>query len=205
MREIDFRPDSYRESRRRKRNVMIRAMLLGALTLELVLVSLGFHAQTATAREAVAELNGNLASQTEVLRDLDRLLGNLGDLGDKRLLLSDVDGGAPLYSVLAELSRLMPQDTALTEIRLSQNRRIGQAIAARENEPDHVGSMKTDETGHVEIMGWAATDVDVGNFMTNLAGSALFTDVQLRYSKPATIRGRKAREFKLASRFPQCE
>ena len=205
MREIDFRPDSYRESRRRKRDVIIRAMLLGALVVEMILVSLGFHAQTATAREAVVELNSNLASQTEVLRDLDRLLQDLGDLGDKRRLLSDVDGGAPLYSVLAEFSRLMPEATALTEIRLSQNRRIGHASTARENDPDHVGSMKTDETGYLEITGWAASDVDVGNFMTNLDGSALFTDIQLRYSKPATIRDRKAQEFKLTSKFPQCE
>lgn len=212
MREIDFRPEKYRMSRKRKRDRVIRATLLGILAVELILGSVGTRIRTAAAREDVVKLRGEFESQAEVLRGLDDLLTDMGELRSRRQLLSDVAGGAPVHSMLAELSHMMPDATVLTEVYLTQERRIGDASAVTDGglepaatppSPHSKGGHK--RVGRLEITGWAASDINVGSFMTNMAGSALFRNVRLNYSKPVVVKGRAVREFKLTCGFPQFE
>ncbi len=205
MKEIDLRPDWYRTSRRRKRNVMIRVTLLGILAVELILGSVGILVQKAAARQEMVELRSGFERQTEVLQDLDGLLLQLDGLRKRRELLSDVAGGAPVHCLLAELSRLMPESTVLTEVRLAQQRRIGDANVVEKDGSEHSELSEGEGAGRLEIKGWASSDVNVGVFMSNVAESALFRDVTLTYSQPVVVKGHAAREFKLTCVFPQFE
>jgi Tfp pilus assembly protein PilN len=203
MREIDFIPSWYRASRRRKRDLVIRAVFLSVLAVEMILVSVGSYIQRAAAREDLAELETSFAGQAEVITSLSQLVLRLEELRDKRQLLSDVTGGAPVHGVLAELSHLMPEATALTRVGLSQSRRIGAAGRQKEGDAGKVAAQPDDDEGTLEITGWAASDVHVGSLMTNLARSPLFGDVRLRYSKPVAVNDREVRAFQLTCELPQ--
>jgi Tfp pilus assembly protein PilN len=205
MKEVDFRPDWYREGRKRKRNVVIRVTLLGVLALELFLASLGTFAQSATAQEEMAELQRSLDSQVEALRDLGELEAQLHNLRKKQELLSDVAGGAPVHCVLAELSRVMPGSVVLTEVHFAQQRRIADANMIADDEAPSPELTEWDELGTLEITGRAPSDVKVGVLLTGMAGSDLFRDLTLSYSQPVVVRGQVAREFKLTGTVPQFE
>jgi Tfp pilus assembly protein PilN len=202
MREVDFIPGWYRASRQRKRDLVIRAAFLGVLAVEMVLVSVGSYVQRAAARENLAELETSFKGQAEVITSLSQLVLRLEELREKRQLLSDVAGGAPVHGVLAELSRLMPEATALTRVGLVQSRRIGAAGRQQEGDAGKDAAQPDDE-GTLEITGWAASDVHVGSLMTNLAESPLFSDVRLRYSKPVAVNDREVRTFQLTCELPQ--
>ncbi len=205
MREIDFIPDWYCASRRRKRDLMIRGTLLGIFALALLIVSAGRYAQTAIARENLAQLQVGFESQAEMIQTLTELELRLDELRAKRRLLSDGAGGAPLHGVVAELSHLMPKAMVLTQLHIVRQRRVPdsdplESEASADAKPAH-----EDGDGKLLVMGWAASDVNVGSLMTNIARSPVFGDPKLCYSKPVVVNDREAREFRLTSRLPQFE
>ena len=205
MKEIDFVPDWYRTSRRRKRKLMVRAACLGVFAIGMILASAGRHAQTATAAETLAELQNSVESQAEVLETINELEYRLGQLRERRNLLSDVAGGAPLHGVLAELSLLMPEAMVLAQFRVVRGPRIAEAGPPETDDPEADKPAEEDVRGKFELTGWAASDGSVGSLMTNMARSSLFDEVRLRYSKPVVVNGHEAREFQLISRLPQFE
>ncbi|MFQ5591418.1 MAG: PilN domain-containing protein [Phycisphaerae bacterium] len=205
MREIDFRPEHYRTIRSRKRNMVIRAALLTVLAVELGLGSVGTYAQKAATRRDMDELRVDLVKQAGVLRGLDVLLVDLDELQTKRRLLSDVIGGAPVHCVLAELSRLLPDDLVLTEVHIVQRRGIRGAEAVAEVDSESTAPREIDEAGALEMLGFGASDAKVGRFMASMAGSELFSDVSLHYSKSVTLEGVTVQEFRVTGTFPQFE
>lgn len=205
MREVDFIPSWYRASRQRKRDLVIRAVFLGVLAVEMVLISVGFYAQRAAVRKNLAELEASFEGQAEVITDISQLVLRLEELRNKRQLLSDVGGGAPVHGVLAELSRLMPDATALTRVGLTQSRRIGEAGRREAGDAGKVVAQPDDDEATLEITGWAASDIHVGSLMSNLARSPLFGDVRLRYSRPVAVNDREVRAFQLTCELPQFE
>ncbi len=201
MKEIDFRPDRYRVRRTRKRNVVIRVTFLGVLAVVLILGSVGAYARKAIARQEMAGLQGDLESQAKVFKGIDAMLVHLDDVRDKRQLLSDVAGGAPLYRVLAELAHAMPDATALTKVHVAQKRKIGDTGDL----PGGVDATWIDGMSKLEVTGWTDLDVNVGRFMARMSESALFRNVRLGYSNPVVVEGREVREFKLTCLFPEFE
>ncbi len=147
MKEIDFRPDAYRMTRRWKRNLVIRVTLLGVLAVELILGSAATFTQNASARQEIVELLGGFERQTEALQNLDGLLLQMNGLRKKRELLSDVAGGAPVHCVLAELSQLMPESTVLNEVHFAQQRRIGDANVVKEGGSEHSEPSESEAAG----------------------------------------------------------
>jgi len=205
MKEVDFRPDSYRVGRSRRRNMVIRVTLLSILAAELVLGSLGSFTQKAAARQEMIEVMDGLESQADVFQEIDGLLSELNGLRQKRELLMDVAGGAPMHRVLAALSHLMPETVVLNGVKVVQKRRIGDTSTVAAEGSKRPASAEKDGVGRLEIAGWAASDVDVGAFMSNMAESALLRNVKLSYSKPVIVKGRAARGFELICEFPQFE
>jgi len=205
MKEIDFIPDWYCASCRRKRDLMVRGTLLGIFALALLIVSAGRYAQAAVARENVARLQTSFDSQAQMIQTLTELELRLDELRAKRQLLADVAGGAPVHGMVAELSHLMPQAMALTQLHIARERRVPDSGPRESKASEDAKVAHEDGDGELMVMGWAASDVNVGSLMTNIARSPVFGDPELRYSKPMVVNGRAAREFRLTSPLPQFE
>ena len=205
MKEIDFVPDWYRASRRRRRDLMVRVTCLGILAVAMIAASAGRYAQTASARKDLTHLQASFKGQADVIHGRSVLELRLEQLRDKQQLLANVAGGAALHGLLAALSHLMPDAVVLTELRVAQGRRIADARPPEGEASEHAAPPAGDRDGTLEIKGRAASDVNVGSLMTNMARSRLFRDVRLRYAKPVVVNGRQARDFKLTCRLPQFE
>lgn len=203
MSAIDFRPTWYRAQFQRKRETVIRLTILGVLAIELILGSLGTFTQKAVAHQKVATMRTALQDQNETLQHLGKLQVELTELREKQQLLLDITGGAAVHTILAELTAMLPEAAVLSELRLVQHRRVADQIP---NLDAKTGGLTTEaEQGRLEITGWASSNINVGTFMANLSESVLFQNIRLLYSRPASMKGRAGREFKLTCRFPQCE
>lgn len=204
MREIDFRPNWYCVIRKRRRDTVIRACLLGVLALELGLGLLTVSSRKAEAKQQLASLHHAIKNQATVFQDLGELVVNLDELQAKRVLLSDVAGGAPVHAILAELSLLMPDSLALRELHYKQHRRIGDA-ASTETPPTGGNGALAESENELEVTGLGVTDGDIGLLMSRMAASALFGDVALVYSQPVIHENTAAREFRVTCTVPQFE
>ena len=205
MRGVDFRPNWYCVSRNRKRNTAIRVLLLSILAAEVILGSMGTFAQRAAARQQVAELHGELQGQADVFGEIDELSSEVEGLRQEQELLSDVSGGVPAHRVLSEVSRLMPGTVVLTDLHLTKRRSIRKSGSTVGVGLESTEGIDADGPSGLEIMGWAASDVAVGTFMSNLAESAVFYDVSLSHSSPVIVRDRAARGFKLTCKLVEFE
>ncbi len=204
MKEVDFRPNWYCAARKRRRDAIIRAALLGVLALELSLGLLTVSSRKAEAKQQLANLRSALENQTTVFQDLDALSIDLDELQKKRAMLSDVAGGASVHSILAELSQIMTESLTLTSIKYKQRRKVG-VHPMQDKRPDTPGAAEIEVANELGINGLAVSDRDVGMLMSRLASSVLFENVTLVYSRPVIRADTPAREFKLKCVVPQFE
>lgn len=205
MKEIDFRPDWYCVIRKRKRDAVIRASLLGVLAIELGVGFLAVSTRNAEAQQQLSDLRSALENQATAFESFGELVIDLSELRTKRALLSDVAGGAPVHAILAELSGLMPESLAITAMSYKQHRRIGGRVAVEGSTPAKSGTMQMENDNGLEIKGLAASDGDIGAFMSRMAASSLFTNIALTYSQPIIRGGFPARDFELTCVVPQFE
>ena len=104
--------------------------------------------------------------------------------------------------VLGELQRVLPESTTLTNLTMetvempvltdpskSRNGSSRAMSAKGRSKPRTVKRVR------LVLTGLAPTDVDVANFIGQLAGSKLFEDVAMGYAKNETFRGNDARKF----------
>lgn len=205
MKEIDFRPSWYCVNRKRKRNAIIRASLLGLLAAELGLGLLTVSSRKAEAQQQLTKLRSALNNQVMVYENLSEAVADLNELQEKRALLSDVAGGAPVHAILADLSELLPDSIALTGVSYNQQREIRYSSSADDTRSAQPEVPQPEQPNVLEIEGLAALDQDIGAMMSRMADSALFTNVTLVYSQPVTCGARPVREFALTCSVPQFE
>ena len=104
--------------------------------------------------------------------------------------------------VLGELQRVMPESLALTHMTMETVEvPLELAPAERRNASNRPvarsGKTKNKMIKRVRLVltGMAPTDVDVANFIGQLAGSRLFEDVSMGYARNVSFRNRAARQF----------
>ena len=200
MREIDFVPQWYRASQRRRRDLTVRVSCLCVLTAAMVAWSVRNLAVVRAAEADLAALQECCRSQGMSLDQHAALKRRLGELNERRALLRTLRGGVRVEQVFAELSHLMPEAMALTAAVLNQHDRVelidrdGRWQRDRETTP-----------GLMEINGLAASHVQVGSLLAALDRSSCFRKVEMKYSKPVVRAGREARDFRLAFRVPRFE
>ncbi len=205
MKEIDFRPNWYCVTRKRKRDAIIRATLLGLLAAELGLGLLTVSSRKAEAQQQLAKLRSALNNQVAVYENLSEAVADLNELQVRRVLLSDVAGGAPVHAILADLSKLLPESIALTAVSYQQQRWVRDASTAENSPTTKPDVAQLEKPNMLEIKGLAAQDRDIGAMMSRMAASALFTNVTLVYSQPVTCGALAVREFALTCAVPQFE
>jgi Tfp pilus assembly protein PilN len=104
--------------------------------------------------------------------------------------------------VLGELQRVLPESMTLTNLTMETvevpvlvdpaQRRNSSGLAIPRGKAQREMTVKR---VRLTITGMAPTDVDVANFIGQLAGSRLFEDVSMGYAKTEPFRDRNARKF----------
>lgn len=205
MYDVDFLPDRIRQQRTRRRYLFRQGYLLAVCAVAMGALAYVRHGRLGKAQAELAALTeraGNLDRQVALIPTMERQMADL--LIKKRI---DEQLGSPADStcVLAELCKVMPANIALISLELKtvEARVEPPGPAPRSGSrsavvvPKKAGDRAEARVRRVrlQIAGLAPTDVDVANFIGQLAASCLFEDVNMGYTKTVPFQGRTAREF----------
>ena len=117
--------------------------------------------------------------------------GQLSDLMIKKRIEEQLGRRVGTLDVLGELQRVMPESMTLTNLAMETVEiRMPAAAGRPAGEAD-----KPVKRVRLVLTGMAPSDVDVANFIGQLAGSKVFEDVNMGYARNITYRNRTARKF----------
>jgi Tfp pilus assembly protein PilN len=207
MREVEFLPEQIRQQRARHRRLLRQGYLLAACVAGMGLLTYVRHGRMAEAGAEVAMLTrraDNLQHQLAMIPALER---KLAGLLIKKRIDEKLGSRTDCTAVLAELCRLVPVNMALASMDLKtievrvKAAKPPQPSLSRTAVPAAKASEETEEVVRrvrLVLTGLAPTDVDVANFIGQLAACCLFEDVNMGYAKTVDFRGRSAREFQVS-------
>jgi Tfp pilus assembly protein PilN len=193
MRELEFLPDWYPQTRRRRRLVHLQ----GWLTLLLV-AGMGTHLVMADRNIAVAEgsvsaLQAQLTETDAKLAEIDKLDAMRRQLRQQQAVVSKLGTNVESCKVIDALDAVMPKQMSLTGLQIDNEERVDNSAvqAARATEPVVERRLK------VRVQGVCPTDVDLANFMTQLAAVPFFEQVNITYAREKGQNGHVMREFEV--------
>lgn len=210
MKDIDFLPDEFKEARR-KHDMRMTRLWLGLIGLTaLVLLFASGQMQVNDAR---AELD-YLKHQNEIVLDGLNLISGLkleqARLAERFKLLEQLGPETDTVETLAKLAEVMPAQIVLKECRLrcemvqasssktsSGLAAVGKVVSAADASKDK-STPQVSEKVRVEILGLAATEMDVAIFVGRLSSYQKFRDVQLDYCRVDSIEDRQANSFRIS-------
>ncbi len=204
MNNVDFLPERIRQSRISHNRMVRRVYML--IVCAAALVALGhFRQEQISAAKAdfhqivqrSESVELQLSHRDELLRQqaelfiIQRIEAHLGSRSDALELLAEVEKLLPPSAALAQLE-VMTTDVTVPVKSAGNTSRSAGATAAPSIGPAEKMTIKRVQ---LKLTGLAPNDVDVANFILQMAASELFEDVDMGYSRDVEIQGRKARQF----------
>ena len=194
MRELEFLPDWYPQTHRRRRLIVLQ----GWLTLIMV-AGMGswivLKDRNNTLDERILAVQTAQLDQTYAqLAEVDKLDSLRRQLRQQEEVISRIGFAVEACKAVNALDDRMPRQMALTGIVLENEERTDRsALAARG--PN--GEPTVDRRLKVRVQGVCPTDVDLANFMTQLSAVPYFESVNNTYARERTESNRVMREFEL--------
>jgi Tfp pilus assembly protein PilN len=180
---------------------MTRTYLLAVCLVGLAGLGYMFHVWVQEAEEELSILQGRSTAMHQQLDLRDSLESQLADLMIKKRIEERLGRRVGTLGVLGELQRVMPESMALTGLTMETvevHMPASAASAGSSSGPGPRGSAKQEKAVkrvRLVITGLAPTDVDVANFIGQLASSPVFEDVNMGYARNVAFRSRNARKF----------
>lgn len=202
MNEIDFLPERIKDKRRRRRRLICQGYLMALCIAGLGVMTYVFQVRVDKARGELEMLRSRSRAMDSQIALRDQLNRQLAELMIKGRIEEQLGRRVGTLDVLGELQKVMPESLTLTSMTMET---VAVQVAVdpadkrnASNQPvSRAGSAKAKTVKRVRLVltGMAPTDVDVANFIGQLAGSKLFEDVSMGYARNVKFRNRQAREF----------
>ena len=195
MRELEFLPDWYPQTHRRRRLIVLQ----GWLTLVMV-AGMGswilLKDRNNTLDERILAVQTAQLDQTYAqLAEVDKLDSLRRQLRQQEEVISRIGFAVEACKAVNALDDRMPRQMALTGIVLENEERVDRSALAANRGPNNEPSV--DRRLKVRVQGVCPTDVDLANFMTQLAAVPYFESVNNTYARERTENSRVMREFEL--------
>lgn len=208
MSQINFLPESYLRERRRQHRVMRESMLIATVALLIIVWYVGTQARLVSVENLVEarqqEVESIASQQTEMAKlDLER-----GVLVHQLQLECELSQPINHTAVVASLAHIMPRSMALTDmsmqmpapvpapkIKVSDKPKDSNRANVRANPlPSQPTPMM-----RVSVVGLAANDMDIADFIGKLTDHALFSNVKMVFSRSIELKDKMvmAREFRV--------
>jgi Tfp pilus assembly protein PilN len=194
MRELEFLPAWYPQTRRRKSRVQIEGWILAV-----VIVSLGswyvFAQQNLRAKQATL---GTLQHQLDQVHTERELLNQALDLRqrlqEREELVASLGYPVEMTRLLQTLDSVMPREMTLTDFDCQtreQARPVTSVAAVRPSD------RQLDRRLDIHLKGVAPSDVDLANFLGELSKMPFLEQVNVSYSQDKVDSGHRMREFEV--------
>lgn len=204
MKEIDFIPEWYKASQKRRKRYHRQYVLLGTLFAMMMGWSFieGRHVQTVKAD--VGDVQRVIDNNRTLVDDGAAIEAELAFLKQQTEILQMAASRTAVSTVIAELSALMGdniilsrlslKDEAIEESKVSAASAVKVQMGAAGNKKDEV--LKQTRLC-VTLTGIAATPADAARLISQLEQSAYFHQETLVYSKPKTVKMHDVTEFEI--------
>lgn len=203
--EVDFLPERIRQHRARRRRLLRQGYCLAVYVAAICALGYTRQARIATAKGELARLEERAGLVEREAATIPKLRSQMSDLLIKKRIDEELGSRADCTAVLAELCRLLPENMALVSLEMRPVTLQVDASGPVRQPSNRAGASGADASrgqskglvrrAQVVLVGLAPSDVDVANFIGQLAASCLFEDVNMSYAKTVVFQGRLAREF----------
>jgi Tfp pilus assembly protein PilN len=187
VRELEFLPDWYPQTRRRRRMVILQAWLI-------VVLAIGMGSWVVRNDRYNTLDERNLATQSAQLAEVDKLDSLRRQLRQQEEVVSRIGFAVDACKAVNALDERMPRQMALTGIVLENEERADHSVLAARGPG---GEPQVDRRLRVRVQGVCPTDVDLANFMTQLSAVPFFDAVNNTYARERAENNRVMREFEL--------
>jgi Tfp pilus assembly protein PilN len=203
--QIDFLPPSYRADQARRRR------LVGEVALVIVcvaaMVAWYFHSsrQIGELADYAQKLQAESLAVRKQAGELTRLQGEQTTLSRQARLQRELSQPLGLSRVIAVFTKAMPPSVAITNMVVAGRKPVPappEAKSAAKDVKPRKASPLADEVIRIEVTGVSPSDMEVADLVRTLGESSLFTNVKMRSSRAAEVRGRSAREFRVEMEVP---
>lgn len=200
MREVDFTPEWYANSLIERAGARVHLGGFVAVIALLVVWSVDSTARSRADVRAVSTLESAMGAQDAMIARIDQINREIDAQQRDIDLLNDLRGGVTAANVMTELSHLMPPSMNLRSLLLDRSSRLPLPVDKLAE-----GMAKLPERTMLEVTGWAASGEEIGNLVSGMSESPLFTDVSLDYEREETVEQRRVVAFKIECTMPQFE
>lgn len=192
MKEVDFLPEWYKQSRRRQVSLRRQYIALGAI----FVVMMGWNMiATHAISKATVELTQTEAKRAEaedMSREITKIQNQISEIQNKAEFIEQVDSNINVASVLAEVSYLIDRSIVLNEVRFVAEKFTGQHASKSNSTAVRVINQTSNKNRElplgdvrfkVVIKGIAADASDAADLVCKLEDSPYFRQVYPLYSR----------------------
>ena len=195
MRELEFLPDWYPQTRRRRRLIVLQGWLIVVLV-----AGMGswvvLRDRNNTRDERVLAVQSAQLEQTYAqLAEVDKLDSLRRQLRQQEEVVSRIGFAVEACKAVNAIDERMPRQMALTGIVLEHEEKPDHSALAVNRGPN--GEPPVDRRLRVRVQGVCPTDVDLANFMTQLSAVPYFEGVNNTYAREKPENSHVMREFEL--------
>ncbi|HEY7115412.1 MAG TPA: PilN domain-containing protein [Tepidisphaeraceae bacterium] len=195
MRELEFLPDWYPRTRRRRRMVVLQGWLILVLIAGMGTWVVLKDRNIADDERVLAAQASQLAQTYAQLAEVDKLDAMRRQLRQQERIVSRLGFAVEACKAVNALDEKMPKQMALTNIQLENEEKIDNSAFQAARTPGELPP--AERRLKVRIQGVCPTDVDLANFMTQLSTVPFFESVNNTYARDRLENDHVMREFEL--------
>lgn len=197
MREIDFLPEWYKESKRRRLHLRRQYVALTVIFLAMLTYNLTSEYRVAKAGAEIMQFEDQRVEAEEVMRQFNQISRALGEHKAKAEVIEQIDSRIDLGAVLAEISHLINDRVVLSRVdfisepiaRTDKKQSGGGSTVRAVSRSDNAAgqALLGDVRFRIVLAGVAVESGDTTALFSRLEESPYFTRVSMSFSRPGTI------------------
>jgi len=204
MNNVDFLPERIRLQRQRRTNLIRQGHMLVLCVAGLTLLGYVRQARIGEARAEMALLGERSTSVARQIAMRGALEEQQAELLMKERIGEHLGSRLSALDIMGELEQIMSDRLTLTDMTIeAMDVRVPIVLVADGVRARPVSAARLEPRTTVTrrlrlvITGQSPTDIDVANFIGQVASSPLFEDIEMGYSRTAEHNNRKVREFQV--------
>lgn len=195
MKDIDLIPQSYKDSKRKKRSLRTQYIVLAGVTV--IITTWNFiNTHSLSQAKAQCQYKQQLSEKSQnIIQKFDEINAQIGRLREKTTVLKAINTNINIPAVISELAFLTDEKIVLSELKFTAEKTS--AAKAGKLSTVRISGATTSNNGTIPlgntkfkgvIRGIAADTADVSAFVKRLENSSYFQSVSLAFSRTANIK-----------------
>ena len=197
MRDLEFLPAWYPQTRRRKRQVLLQAWVTVCSVIALAAWLLLTQRSVRAADSTLAGLDVQLATTQKELNKLDELINKQKQWRQEEDVVSRLGLHVETTRMFNAIEAALPQEMAILDLSLTVDEQLLPVATLADAQAVQQAQSQMSRRLKVKMLGVAPTDVDLANFLGKLSVVPFFENVAMTYAKDRAEGGHVMREFEL--------